>query len=358
MLPADEACVRLGICLTVLKRLCRQFGIQRWPYRRIMSTMRSLQKSKEGSDERLTTQSYFRQQSTSGNNDTSTSDALGAPIQPRPQRPQRQAALGVRDAIVREREGNLSNTEEKESLPPTATTTTTTTTMTTTAVAVPTAPALPEQTADHLAAQSLTPEESHALDMLMANFYQPPPPPPFTTTTTTTTGAVPPPLSFSSSPFLGNHSDPDGLVAVALAAATSHLTAPVHNHHHRLNHPTTATTTTSEAAPIIGMDDASLSTGPPSSTLCKTTTEAQLLSSMLSSMDGQSIGGDTLTSNIAKAVLQLSFALANCSDHMAPPPPLPPLFLNQQQQQQLQEQQQQMTRTTQQRGPFGGSVPP
>lgn len=38
--PAEVACTKLGICLTILKRLCRKFGIQRWPYRRLKCTAR------------------------------------------------------------------------------------------------------------------------------------------------------------------------------------------------------------------------------------------------------------------------------------------------------------------------------
>lgn len=39
-LPAEEACVRLGVSLTVMKKLCRGFGIQRWPYRKVASIKR------------------------------------------------------------------------------------------------------------------------------------------------------------------------------------------------------------------------------------------------------------------------------------------------------------------------------
>lgn len=33
-LPSEEACKQLRVGLTILKRLCRRFGIERWPYRR------------------------------------------------------------------------------------------------------------------------------------------------------------------------------------------------------------------------------------------------------------------------------------------------------------------------------------
>ncbi|PSC74358.1 RWP-RK domain-containing (ISS) [Micractinium conductrix] len=35
-LPTEKACVKLGVGLTILKRLCRKFGIQRWPYRSLL----------------------------------------------------------------------------------------------------------------------------------------------------------------------------------------------------------------------------------------------------------------------------------------------------------------------------------
>lgn len=33
VLPLDEAAAHLGMGSTVLKRLCRQLGVERWPYR-------------------------------------------------------------------------------------------------------------------------------------------------------------------------------------------------------------------------------------------------------------------------------------------------------------------------------------
>uniref|UniRef100_A0A1D2A4X3 RWP-RK domain-containing protein n=1 Tax=Auxenochlorella protothecoides TaxID=3075 RepID=A0A1D2A4X3_AUXPR len=39
-LPADKACQQLGISLTVLKRVCRRVGVDRWPYRRVKSLER------------------------------------------------------------------------------------------------------------------------------------------------------------------------------------------------------------------------------------------------------------------------------------------------------------------------------
>lgn len=33
-LPTDKACKKLGVGLTILKRLCRRFGLARWPYKR------------------------------------------------------------------------------------------------------------------------------------------------------------------------------------------------------------------------------------------------------------------------------------------------------------------------------------
>jgi hypothetical protein len=34
-LPMAEAAVKLGVCSTVLKKICRRKGISRWPYRQI-----------------------------------------------------------------------------------------------------------------------------------------------------------------------------------------------------------------------------------------------------------------------------------------------------------------------------------
>ncbi|KDD74079.1 hypothetical protein H632_c1590p0, partial [Helicosporidium sp. ATCC 50920] len=32
--PTDKACAELGVGLTILKRLCRRYGLARWPYRK------------------------------------------------------------------------------------------------------------------------------------------------------------------------------------------------------------------------------------------------------------------------------------------------------------------------------------
>ena len=36
-MPSEEAARRLGVGLTVLKRICRKFGVPRWPYRKLKS---------------------------------------------------------------------------------------------------------------------------------------------------------------------------------------------------------------------------------------------------------------------------------------------------------------------------------
>lgn len=42
-MPSEEAARHLGIGLTVLKRICRQYGVPRWPFRKIKSLDRLLQ---------------------------------------------------------------------------------------------------------------------------------------------------------------------------------------------------------------------------------------------------------------------------------------------------------------------------
>eukprot|EP00276_Gloeochaete_wittrockiana_P017787 CAMPEP_0184346330 /NCGR_PEP_ID=MMETSP1089-20130417/14600_1 /TAXON_ID=38269 ORGANISM="Gloeochaete wittrockiana, Strain SAG46.84" /NCGR_SAMPLE_ID=MMETSP1089 /ASSEMBLY_ACC=CAM_ASM_000445 /LENGTH=307 /DNA_ID=CAMNT_0026676953 /DNA_START=85 /DNA_END=1005 /DNA_ORIENTATION=+ len=43
-LPLHEVAQRLGICTTALKKLCRRRGIERWPYRRLRSIQRVVQR--------------------------------------------------------------------------------------------------------------------------------------------------------------------------------------------------------------------------------------------------------------------------------------------------------------------------
>ena len=42
--PIKQAANELGICTTLLKKICRQHGIKRWPYRKVTS----IQKQKAG----------------------------------------------------------------------------------------------------------------------------------------------------------------------------------------------------------------------------------------------------------------------------------------------------------------------
>lgn len=39
--PSNQACEALGVGLTIFKRLCRKFGLQRWPYRTLKKQVRS-----------------------------------------------------------------------------------------------------------------------------------------------------------------------------------------------------------------------------------------------------------------------------------------------------------------------------
>ena len=42
--PINEAAKRLGICPTVLKKICRKHGLRRWPHRKLQSIERALEK--------------------------------------------------------------------------------------------------------------------------------------------------------------------------------------------------------------------------------------------------------------------------------------------------------------------------
>ncbi|EME27997.1 Protein NLP7 [Galdieria sulphuraria] len=43
----QTASKKLGVCCTLLKKICRKYGITRWPYRKIQSIERSIQQTKE-----------------------------------------------------------------------------------------------------------------------------------------------------------------------------------------------------------------------------------------------------------------------------------------------------------------------
>mmetsp|Transcript_18084 Transcript_18084/g.29700 ORF Transcript_18084/g.29700 Transcript_18084/m.29700 type:complete len:134 (+) Transcript_18084:189-590(+) len=42
--PIQEACRSLGIGATTLKKLCRRYGVKRWPYRKIQQLDKGMQK--------------------------------------------------------------------------------------------------------------------------------------------------------------------------------------------------------------------------------------------------------------------------------------------------------------------------
>lgn len=41
-LPSSQACEALGVGLTIFKRLCRKFGLRRWPYRSLKKQVGAL----------------------------------------------------------------------------------------------------------------------------------------------------------------------------------------------------------------------------------------------------------------------------------------------------------------------------
>ena len=43
-LPEKAVAKELGICLTSLKKLCRSYGITRWPFRKLKSLERTMRK--------------------------------------------------------------------------------------------------------------------------------------------------------------------------------------------------------------------------------------------------------------------------------------------------------------------------
>ena len=67
-LPLTEAATQLNICPTTLKKLCRNFGIQRWPYQR-MTLNHGLNPEAVGSSP-----SFLEQQANNGLNPPSSSE--------------------------------------------------------------------------------------------------------------------------------------------------------------------------------------------------------------------------------------------------------------------------------------------
>ena len=47
-LPSEQACLKLDIGLTMLKRQCRRFGIKRWPFRKMASIDRLISNVQQG----------------------------------------------------------------------------------------------------------------------------------------------------------------------------------------------------------------------------------------------------------------------------------------------------------------------
>ena len=63
-LPINEVAKQLGVCTTVLKKICRRNNIRRWPYRQIRSITESIQSTQiAGQSETLSDRDKLRYQS-------------------------------------------------------------------------------------------------------------------------------------------------------------------------------------------------------------------------------------------------------------------------------------------------------
>lgn len=171
--PAEEACVKLGICLTILKRLCRKFGIPRWPYRRLKCTIKAKDAPRKSQQPDVHQQKQQQQHqsaldsrpaSPSLNSDELTTSQRQQQQQRRTDRPQRQAAFGVQDAVGRAKadinDDEIAtvvvaprNGKNAENASATA--------------AKGIAPRVPEPSAEELAYPSMSAEESQALSVLL-----------------------------------------------------------------------------------------------------------------------------------------------------------------------------------------------
>ncbi|KAJ1482538.1 RWP-RK domain-containing protein, partial [Baffinella frigidus] len=50
-LPEKAVAKELGICLTSLKKLCRSYGITRWPFRKLKSLERTMRKVQDETEQ-------------------------------------------------------------------------------------------------------------------------------------------------------------------------------------------------------------------------------------------------------------------------------------------------------------------
>ena len=46
-LPLKEVAVKFGVCTTTLKKVCRLYGINRWPHRKIKAINKTIEKLEE-----------------------------------------------------------------------------------------------------------------------------------------------------------------------------------------------------------------------------------------------------------------------------------------------------------------------
>jgi hypothetical protein len=57
-LPINDAAKKLGLCVTVLKQKCREFGIVRWPFRKVKKIDMLIKQLEEEKEKVVSSSSY------------------------------------------------------------------------------------------------------------------------------------------------------------------------------------------------------------------------------------------------------------------------------------------------------------